>query len=53
MEQPAEEEITRVIAGYDRAIFYSDYADTIIFEPELIEGTRYKYILTTQEIELD
>lgn len=53
MAQPTENEVTRVIAGNDRAIFYSDYADTIIFEPQQIEGTRYKYILTNQETELE
>ena len=30
----------------DNAEDAADYAETIVFEPEHIEGTRYKYVLT-------
>lgn len=50
MAAPTEQQVTRVVAGYDRAKTYADYADTIVFDTEQIEGTRYKYILCGQNI---
>ena len=46
MSAPTEQEITRIITGTNSAEKASDYADTVVFEPTLIEGTRYKYVLT-------
>ena len=40
-------DVDRIVAGMSSAIMASDKADTIVFEPEPIEGTRYKYVLTT------
>ena len=44
---PTEPDVERSVAGVNSAIRASDKADTIVFEPELIDGTRYKYVLTT------
>ena len=38
--------LTRILTGIDLATKASDYADTIVFEPSQISGTRYKYTLT-------
>lgn len=49
MAAPTEAQVDRVIAGINDAEINSDYADTIVFEPGTnpVEGTRYKYILTS------
>ena len=39
-------ELTRILTGMNSATEAADYAATIVFEPEQISGTRYKYILT-------
>ena len=46
-----ERQITRVVAGYDNTLEAVAYAQTIVFEPQLITGTdnRYRYILTNAE----
>ena len=41
-----QQNLTRILAGMDNAEAASDYADTIVFAPNQITGTRYKYILT-------
>lgn len=46
VDSSAELDLARVLAGMENADKAADYADTVIFEPELIEGTRYKYVLT-------
>ena len=38
--------VTRILTGMNSATKASDYADTIVFEPSQISGTRYKYTLT-------
>lgn len=38
--------ITRILTGMDEATKAADYADTVVFEPVQISGTRYKYTLT-------
>ena len=38
--------LTRILAGMDNATEAADYADTIVFSPVQITGTRYKYTLT-------
>ena len=40
------QEVTRILNGMDSAEKAADYADTVIFEPVAITGTRYKYTLT-------
>lgn len=48
VQVPEEEsQLTRILAGIDNATEAADYADTIVFEPSQIEGTRYKYTLTS------
>lgn len=49
MAAPTEQEINRIIAGMNEAERESDYADTVAFEPALVSGTRYKYVLTSAE----
>lgn len=46
VDNQTESDITRILAGMDNAEKASDYADTVVFEPVLIAGTRYKYVLT-------
>ena len=41
-----ESQLTRILTGMNTATKAADYADTVKFTPEQIEGTRYKYILT-------
>ena len=41
-----QKNIERILNGKNEATLASDYADTVIFEPTQIEGTRYKYVLT-------
>ena len=41
-----QQNLTRILSGMDNADKASDYADTVVFSPSLIEGTRYKYVLT-------
>ena len=41
-----EDDITRILVGMDNADKAADYADTVVFAPSQIEGTRYKYVLT-------
>ena len=39
-------ELTRILAGMDNAVKATEYVGTIKLIPSIIEGTRYKYILT-------
>ena len=39
----------RILAAMDTAIKYSAYADTMVFAPSQISGTRYKYVFTNAE----
>ena len=41
-----ENRIERILAGMDNAADAADFVNTLVFEPEQITGTRYKYILT-------
>ena len=41
-----EQQLTRILTGMDNAEKASDYADTVVFSPTQITGTRYKYVLT-------
>ena len=50
MSAPTAQDITRIIAGYNRAEADSDYVDSLVFAAENITGTRYKYILSGQNI---
>jgi hypothetical protein len=46
VDNTTEQELTRILAGINNAEKAADYADTVVFAPSQIEGTRYKYILT-------
>lgn len=46
MAEPTQPEITRLISAEYRATKDSDFVDTVVFSPTLIQGTRYKYVLT-------
>ena len=39
-------EVQRVITAYELAKEAKEHADSIVLEPEQIDGTRYKLILT-------
>lgn len=41
-----EQKLERILAGKDAAEKASDYADTVVFSPTQMTGTRYKYVLT-------
>ena len=41
-----EQDITRILAGKKNAEKATEYANTVIFSPVQIEGTKYKYVLT-------
>ena len=47
MAAPTQEEINRVISGYDRASGAADYADTIVCEMEQVSGDNYRMIWST------
>lgn len=46
MAEPTEEEITRLLSAEDRAKRNSDFVDTVVMDASLVEGTRYKFVLT-------
>lgn len=41
-----QRELTRILSGMDNADKAADYADTVVFAPEQISGTRFRYFLT-------
>lgn len=45
VDHQIEPKLTRMLAAYDNAIEAAEYGETIVFEPQLISGNRYKYIL--------
>ena len=49
VDQTIQPALTRIMAGADHARRSTAYAETIIFEPGQIEGTRYKYVLTNAD----
>ena len=49
IDSSEEQQITRILAGMDNADKAADYVDTVVFAPEQIEGTRYKYVLTNAQ----
>ena len=46
MAAPTEKEITRLITAEDQAEKVKLFADSLILEPETIEGTRSRYIFS-------
>ena len=49
VDNSLEQDVTRILTGEDRAQSATAYAETIVFEPAQISGTRYKYILTSAQ----
>lgn len=49
VDNATEQQTTRILAGMGNAEKASDYADTVVFEPSQIAGTRYKYVLTSAQ----
>lgn len=41
-----QQDLTRILSGMDNAVKATAYVGTVVFEPALISGTKYKYILT-------
>ena len=48
MAEPTQEEINRVISGYDRASGAADYADTILCEMQQVSGDNYQMAWSTE-----
>lgn len=48
MAVPTQEEIDRVINGYNRAAEAPNYADTIVCEMEQVSGDNYKMVWSTE-----
>lgn len=48
MAAPGQDDINRVISGYDRADGAADYADTIVCEMENISGDNYQMKWSTE-----
>lgn len=48
MADPTPTDVQSVITAYTLAKEANKHAESIVFEPEQIEGTRYKLILTDQ-----
>lgn len=48
MATPTQQEITRIIGGYNRASDAADYADTIACEMEQVSGDNYKMVWSTE-----
>lgn len=48
MATPTQEEINRVINGYDRADGAADYADTIVCEMQQVSGENYQMVWSTE-----
>ena len=46
VDSSTEQQITRILAGMDNAEKATEYAGTVVFEPDQIVGTRYKYVFT-------
>ena len=46
VDNSTEQDIARILAGADNAEMATQYVGTVVFAPNLIEGTRYKYVLT-------
>lgn len=48
MAAPTPAEISRVIAGYNRADNAADYADTIVCEMQQVSGDNYRMVWSTE-----
>ena len=48
MAQPTQEEIDRIINGYNRAEDAADYADTIVCEMQQVSGENYGMLWSTE-----
>ena len=46
VDDSTEQDVTRIVAGAYNAQMATEYAGTVVFAPTMIEGTRYKYVLT-------
>lgn len=49
--EPTQAEVDALISANDRAKKDSDYADAVLFDAQLITGTRYRIRLSTAEPE--
>ena len=48
MAAPTQEEINRIISGYNQADGAADYADTIICEMQQVSGENYRMVWSTE-----
>lgn len=51
MSAPTQQEITRLVGAIERDQKDSDYADSIKFDVQNVEGTRYRFRLSESEPE--
>lgn len=49
VDSSTERDITRILTGMSNAEKAAAFAETLVFEPGLITGTRYKYTLTNAD----
>lgn len=49
VDESTERKLTEILAVYDGTIKETAFAGTVVFEPALIAGTRYKYVLTNAQ----
>ena len=48
MANPTDENISRVVAGYNRAVAAADYADTIVCQMQQVSGDNYQMLWSTE-----
>lgn len=48
MAAPTQDDINRVINGYNRADAAADYADTIVCEMQQVSGDNYRMVWSTE-----
>lgn len=48
MAAPTQEEINRVVTGYDRAQAAAEYGETILCQMQQLEGDNYRMIWSTE-----
>lgn len=48
MSEPTQQEINRVVAGYNRAGAAADYGATIVCEMQQVEGDNYCMVWSTE-----
>lgn len=48
MAEPTQDDINRIINGYNQAAAAADYADTIVCEMQQVSGENYRMLWSTE-----